>query len=390
MIKILHLAKDEKFIDAANYLYEKAFPGSNTFLIVLPRSKNYNIKYISLKKNYILLHGIKQAEEKVREIIQYYDLIVLHGFDFFKALIVNRYPEKIFNYIIFGGEIYNRHKKFRESIYGNKTIKYVKQKRTLQEVLKNIYYFYKYKVIDIYRFQFKQLKKINYFSAILKEDYELLLKENIITHKTQYLKFTYYPIEFIFGENKDLTVNNNNILLGNSASWSNNHIEAIDMLSEININKQKVIIPLSYGNKEYAKVVENYATKKLGDKIKVLKEFIPLQDYNKILQSCGIVIMNHYRQQAIGNILASMWMGAKIFLDKRNTFYHYLKRIGCYVYSMEELSNDNINLLNKEQIQHNRNVLLKEIGTDAIVNYMKDNIPLLIQNSDRNNTNEQH
>lgn len=374
MPKILHLATDEKFIDAANYLYEKAFPNSNTFIIVLPKFENYKIKYVSKKENYIFYHNNKKTLENVLELIDKYDLIVLHGYDFFKAQIVNKCPNAVYNYILWGGELYNRHPSLKDTLYGKKTSAILQKKRLFKYVFRPFVHLLKYKVFNIYNFQFKTLSRINYFSILHKEDYNLFIDKGIIKKTTKYLKFTYYPIEFILGENKDLKVNNNNILLGNSASPTSNHIEAIDLLKNINLQNRKIIMPLSYGNMKYASKIIEYSKEKLSDNFHYLEDFMPLQEYNKTIQSCGIIIMNHYRQQAVGNILASMWMGAKVFLDKKNTFYHYLKRIGCYVYLIDDLTNDNLENLNNTQIEHNRNILIKEIGTKTIVNTLKNDI----------------
>ena len=46
--KIIHIASDEKFIDAAIYIFEKAFPGSNHFII--PKSR-FNRKLIYVKEH---------------------------------------------------------------------------------------------------------------------------------------------------------------------------------------------------------------------------------------------------------------------------------------------------------------------------------------------------
>ncbi len=374
MPKILHLASDEKFIDAANYLYETAFPNSNTFIIILPKFKNYKIKYVSKKENYIFYHNNKKTLINVLELIDKHDLIVLHGYDFFKSQIVNNRQNAVYNYILWGGELYNRHHLLKNSLYGKKTSATLQKKTLFKDVFRPFAHLLKYKVFNIYNFQFKTLSKINYCSILHKEDYSLFIDKGIIKKTTKWLKFTYYPIEFIFGENNDLKVNNNNILLGNSASPTNNHIEAIDLLKNINLQNRKIITPLSYGNMKYASKIIKYGEENLSNNFHYLKDFMPLQEYNKTIQSCGIVIMNHYRQQAVGNILANLWMGAKVFLDKRNTFYHYLKRIGCYVYLIDDLINDNLENLNNTQIEHNKSILLKEIGTETIVNTLKNDI----------------
>jgi hypothetical protein len=104
-------------------------------------------------------------------------------------------------------------------------------------------------------------------------------------------------------------------------------------------------------------------------------DFMPLHDYNNYLEQCGIVIMNHYRQQAVGNVLTMLWMGAKVYLDERNSLYHYLKRIGVYVFSIQkDLHEDNPDLfllLNVEERNENRNILKAEIGQDHLLKELR-------------------
>jgi len=371
MPKILHLASDAQFIDAANYLYENAFPNSNTFIIILPKFKNYKIKYVSKKENYIFYHNNKKTLKYVLELIDKHDLIVFHGYDYFKARLINKNPSKNFIWTLWGGEVYNTHEIFKRKLLGHKTKK-LKRGGYIKSFFRPLYHLLKNNYKNNYII--KSLKKVDYLSILHKEDYNLFIDKGIIKKTTKYLKFTYYPIEFIFKDNINLKVNNNNILLGNSGVPTNNHIESIDILKNINLGNREVITPLNYGYKSYIEIIIKYGEEKLSNNFHYLKDFMPLQEYNKTIQSCGIVIMNHYRQQAVGNILASLWMGAKVFLDKRNTFYHYLKRIGCYVYLIDDLINDNLENLNNTQIEHNKSILLKEIGTETIVNTLKNDI----------------
>ncbi len=381
MAKILHLATDEKFISAAEYLYEKAFPGQNKFFIVLPNKKNYKLKYVKEKENYFFYKDSNKALQQISSKLKEFDLVVLHGFDLFKSRVVDKNKDILYNWILWGAEIYDKHKLFRNTIYGDKTKKInLKHEKGLKKTLRPLFHKLKYGFFDNWGFQHKTIyENINNLSIIHREDYELFINNKVINKKVKHLKFTYYPIEFILDENKNKVVSDNNILLGNSASKSNNHIEAIDILKNIELEERKVIVPLSYGQKEYADIIINYGNEQLSNSFTPLSSFLSLSEYNNVIQSCGIVVMNHYRQQAVGNILASLWMGAKVFLDERNTFYHYLKRIGCYVYSIKELSHDNLELLTDDKIRHNRDIIVKEISTDVIVDVIKKDITSIIK-----------
>ena len=374
MPKILHISGDEKFIDAANYLYEKAFPNSNTFFIITANNKDYKLNYIKNISNYTIYSKNRKSVNEISKQIKNYDLIVLHNLLCFHAKIVKKNPKAIYNWVFFGAEIYNRHNLFKNSILGDKTKKLIKKELIFKKYKTYLRNIIKYGVPNTVTYAFKYIKHIDYFTILHKEEYNLFLEKGILDSKMKWLKYTYYPIEFIFNKNKDVKINGNNILLGNSAALTNNSIEAIDILKTLDLGDRKVIIPLSYGDLQYIDDIINYGKKELGNNFYPITNFMPLDDYNNMLQTCNVLIINSYRQQAVGNILASMWMGAKVFLDYRNTFYHYLKRIGCSVYLINDLSDTNLNNLSFEQIEYNRKILLQEIGEEIIVKTLKGDI----------------
>jgi hypothetical protein len=184
------------------------------------------------------------------------------------------------------------------------------------------------------------------------------------------VKFAYYPLEFIFEGSAELKVKGNNILIGNSSSITNNHIEVFNILRKANIGTSNLIVPLSYGDKTYRDKIIRSGNKFFKDAFNPLTSFMRLQDYNKILQSCGIVIMNHYRQQAFGTIIGMVWMGAKVFLSNKNTIYHYFIRIGLVVYNIEQdLLNqkDSLTCLSENEINQNRRILKSEISSEELI-----------------------
>jgi hypothetical protein len=91
--------------------------------------------------------------------------------------------------------------------------------------------------------------------------------------------------------------------------------------------------------------------------------------------------MNHYRHQALGNILTSLWFGAKVYLSERSTTYEYLKRLGVVVFSIEaDLHKKNpeaLQSISDQEMQLNRKILMQEYGrtnliakSHSLVNYM--------------------
>jgi len=342
------------------------------------------LRYIDLRNNFIIVENNNQSLNEILVKLDEYNLVVLHSLNYFNSKIVLKGQNKTeFLWLLWGGEIYNNPYLFSKSIYGELTFNEFFNKRlySFKNKLRPYYYLIRHQEFDVDSLIKKAAKKVSALGILHREEYDFFLKKNIINKRIIYNKFTYYPLEFIFKDNMNEYVNGNNIMLGNSASATNNHLEAFELLRQFELNNLKIITPLSYGNKDYTLKVLEYGREKLKGNFEPLTEFMELSRYIDILKQCGIVVMNHYRQQAVGNILSMIWMGAKVYLDERNTIYPYLNRIGCKVYSISEdlkPANDKaFELLPKEVIAKNRAILIKEIGADNIIDSLKSELTSL-------------
>jgi dTDP-N-acetylfucosamine:lipid II N-acetylfucosaminyltransferase len=367
-MKIIHLALDEKFIKSAYWQFEKAYPNSNFFFITIPEDQK-ELEYVDLEENIFIIKSRKEKLNIVNNVSDY-DLVIFHGMFPQNSYYLNRIkktPDLKVLWLFFGGEIHDNPLTKLNVGYGDETLKLIHPNVFRQLVNKAN------KLLLPYYINFKNpefssiltaAKKVDYLGVIMKEEYDLLKKKEIIKSNSNWFNFSYYPIEFIFKGMKDSIVNGNNIMIGNSATPSNNHAEVLIKLKKIGLKNQKIFIPLSYGDKIYANKVKRFANFNFMEQVFYLDNFLPLQEYNKIVQNCGFVIMNHSRQQAVGNIFSSLWLGAKLFMKEESTVFKYLKRINILVFSIESdmKTQDDFELLTKHEIQFNRKILLNEIG----------------------------
>jgi hypothetical protein len=91
-----------------------------------------------------------------------------------------------------------------------------------------------------------------------------------------------------------------NILVGNSADPSNNHLEALEKLLPYKDQNIRIYAPLSYGDPAHAKSVVEQGKEWFGDKFSPIISFMPFDQYLSFLKSVDIAIFNHNRQQAMG------------------------------------------------------------------------------------------
>ncbi|QZE15033.1 TDP-N-acetylfucosamine:lipid II N-acetylfucosaminyltransferase [Halosquirtibacter laminarini] len=375
--KILHLAMDEKFIDASNWLFEQAFPEEND-LIITVKNPNQSLKHVTLTKNTRIV-SLRYLLKEILPLLPKYDCVILHSLPFQFAQIVLASPNTCFVWAYFGFEVYRNQEMGLLEKYGQKT--QLLCKTTIQDKIhqhiRNLYYRLKYKLPSSDNAVRLAAKHIDFFATQIREEHEMLCNHHIIGETSRWMNFSYYPIEFILEKICNESIQGENILVGNSAFHSNNHLEVFDMLRNIFLSAdQQIIVPLSYGDDHYASQIHKEGSTIFGDKFTPLLNFMPLAEYNQIVQQCGYVIMNHYRQQAMGNIIISLWLGAKLFLDTRNNIYHFFKRIGITLFEMKELKKESslTTPLTKAQKEKNREILKQHLSTEQIIQSLQQHL----------------
>ena len=211
------------------------------------------------------------------------------------------------------------------------------QKRNLTQILKDAILYPRWR-------QSRVIEKIQYFSPVLQDEYQTLRNCRAWKSFPEQVDWNYSPAEkdlsYYVSSSDDVGAIGNNVLVGNSATNTNNHLEIFRTLRNINLQGRKFIIPLNYGDKIYGEKIGRMANELLGEHADVLLKFMPIDDYMNKISSCGFVIMNHVRQQGVGNIISMLYMGAKVFIREENPTFIYLKRNGVTVFSVQELENN--------------------------------------------------
>jgi hypothetical protein len=179
-------------------------------------------------------------------------------------------------------------------------------------------------------------KNIDIISYIVPKEKEILLKH--FSDKT-FCHLYCDPELPQFNHFSEIQNSSNNILLAHSGAKTNNHLDCLDMLRNVDIKNRKIITPLSYdGDAVYVQEVIRRGKKYFGENFVPLTERLPLDEYSKILSSCSIAIMNQRRQQAGGNLFHLIGSGTKVYLNNENGFYQYFLSGGIKVYDLKNFS----------------------------------------------------
>lgn len=148
------------------------------------------------------------------------------------------------------------------------------------------------------------------------------------------------------------------VLLEHSANISNNHLDIIAYIkkSKLNLRGRDIFIPLGYGQKYLAEIIEKKAVFD-GAVTHCMMESIPYQEYDRMMSNCTHAIFGMIRQSGLGNINLCFKKGIKVFFFKDSMLYKQFKADGYYVYSIENDLNDNSikEPLTSEQARFNYN-----------------------------------
>lgn len=378
-LQIVHICEDEKFINSAVEQFEYCFPKQNTFF-VLPVSSDENFKHV---KSQDFIHKTTAADLiPISSTLSNNTIVVLHSlsprfYDFVLQL-----PKNIkIIWFCFGFEVYNDSNYFRSNILLDAVTRakfpVIKKSKKDQfiEIARPYYRLLKPTLpLSSKEYKRKVFKRIDYFGCPFLEEFQSVKK--LLSIKRVFFNFWYYPLEIITDTQKPIVFPKKNIIIGNSGFKSGNHLDVFDKIKNYSLTDVEIVVPLNYGETKYIQEILTEGKKDFNEAFKPLLDFMPLAEYNTILESVGVAILNNKRQQAVGNTIALLWFGSKVFLSHKNPFYHYLKRIGVLVYCYEtELNEKSIaQFLSLEQIEHNRAILLQELNQAHLADLLKEQI----------------
>lgn len=323
-MKIVHLAPDEKFVPLVQVLFEEAFPGRNTYLV--PRPRSGSLKYVADLTNVRLRRSIyfKLARLLARQ-VRAADLLVVHGMTplFAKALRAVR-PECVVVWVGWGFDYYRLLEDQLGGLLLDKTARLepeVTRSRDRPKPRKPL------PIVSV-------AARIDAFSVNPSE--VDLLRAVLPALRATYHALPSFTVEDIFDRGAALMAGPD-ILVGNSASLSNNHLEAFDMLLPLVGSDRRLVVPLSYGNTRYAERVAQAGSERFAERFVPLRTWMPIEAYNEQMRSCGFVVMNHRRQKAVGTIGAALYKGAKVFLRPENPLFGFYAGLGAVIHSTEAL-----------------------------------------------------
>jgi hypothetical protein len=352
-LKIVHLAIDEKFIDMAMHSFERIAPGCNKLILCA----SHPLKHVKSKA---ILVSTLQAVFGIVPLVRSCDVLVVHSLNpvwFSLIKIMNKRVRII--WLGWGYDYYDIIAKNKNKLFLPLTCSLISK-----EYKPRLGFFSRFKAFVkrlVMLSKNSVISNVDIFSPVLPIEY-LLVRENFLQKD--------FPVQAVwnYGNLEDdlirgfegFSVCGDNILVGNSATAANNHLDSFEIIAKLSLDGRKIITPLSYGCDNYRRIINYHGDLMFGDKFNSLEHFMPISDYIETIRSCGFVVMNHLRQQAVGNIIIMLYLGAKVFLNVKCPTFRFLKENGAIIFSIDELVK-NKEALNKglelSQIEKNRMVV---------------------------------
>lgn len=317
---IIHVMADEKFNDMAIRQFEEAAPGVHDYWIVakeLLLTKSPLAKKCTLDELLPQLSRSNVAGVIFHSLLPNYYRLLRHipagkcvvwlgwGYDYYPLLGHENEDSRI--------------------LPKTKLLQSPPFKRSAKRILKP--FLYKLRLLKN-RGTVSDLKRIDYFAPVLDIEYEMLLRH--VRLRAKYITWNYGTAEDDLSLPDMGSSTGINILAGNSATATNNHVELFEAIRDhADLTNRKVIVPLSYGDPYYRSKVIEQGERLLGEAFSPLTSFMPKEQYLETIRSCGFVMMNHLRQQALGNICMAMLMGATVYLNKHNPVTGWLESRGA-------------------------------------------------------------
>ena len=336
-MKIAHFFNNNKFVDKHIIKYIECDFENDFFY--LNNENNYSGSH---KGKVVYLPPESEAYNSIINRIETYDIVILYylNSDKFKLIEAIKHSKVKIIWSFYGAELYSL-PSIRLKMLSENTQLVLKDElsKSNSESIKDVFRWllspFRNKRTN-HQWIKKSCKRIDYFLWYNEFEYEILNK-----YMGQILPtFMEAPLNNALNEVEPDPNKENSLLIGNSASYYNNHLDALDILAT-NRYKGKVSLPFSYlKNDNYVALIEKYALRS-GLAFKIIDEFMTYSEYITFINRHKAAVYPSYRQMGLGNIFIGIRCGLKIYLSDKNPSLKWLREKGMKIYSMEQdLSND--------------------------------------------------
>ncbi len=352
---LLHLLWDEKITHRIIKTFDEVFPGENEYVYWFAHS---NERHFTQEGDHLhVLYDYSSDPD-----IDYHRVskVIIHGLDFDKIQFCCRnIPAHVPVYwILWGAELYNN------LLFNRGYRLYYKSRPKLSLKVGLGLFLKRFGLLsknDKFKLDFFNTRNVtmvcgsgeyDLFRSYYPKETRTLLNET---------EFFYYPIDEVLGEELLRSkAEGNIILIGNSASWTNNHEYVFDHIKNLDLKGKQIVVPLNYGgDAAYRDKISRLGDKYFGSNFSSLSKFLPLSEYNSLMAKAEVCIYGSWRQEAMGNIVVALYLGAKVFMSGKSPLYEDLTGRGLIIFKLEDITQESLDTpLSRMQKDNNRKILV--------------------------------
>lgn len=163
--------------------------------------------------------------------------------------------------------------------------------------------------------------------------------------------------------------NSINILVGNSADPTNNHVEIFEKLKPYKNQDIKIFCPLSYGSVEHAERMAKLGKELFGDKFSPLLNFMSFDKYLELLGQIDIAVFAHKRQQGMGNTTTLLGFGKKVYLHHDVTPWAFYSGLGVEIFDVDKLD---LLPIQDEVAKKNKKIVMNYFSKKNLITQLKE------------------
>lgn len=362
----LHIAEDEKFIDHARSAFEKAAPGRNAFLVPGSAPLQHIRTFQPIRATWPTLIDRSQLE-----LLPGYRVVFLHSLSSMARSLVYRAPSGVnFAWLGWGYDYYHliaarnelllpltaglvdsisagspSHRPPIATLAG--LLRYVRQTPS------RLAFHRERRLLQADGPKERcVLDKIRWFAPVLPSEYDKVLAR----HPQFSPSFASWNYRIDLSASSEMLRRGDGagcVLVGNSASPESNHLDSFEWIVANRLSGD-VVCPLSYGDPNYRDAVIEAGNRLFGPRFIPILEFMPERQYASLIASASLLIMNHRRQQGLGNILLALQAGVRVLLREDNPIQPFLASLGIRTTTFSEFERDNERALPGDVIEGNR------------------------------------
>jgi dTDP-N-acetylfucosamine:lipid II N-acetylfucosaminyltransferase len=351
----LHIVSDSKFSNTFYRNLQEIGLLDNNKIVV--RSNQNSLSYISTSIPFAPLYSKKFSEATGD--VSHYTKVFIHQFSplMYRWVARNKFQE--LNWMIWGGDLYNL-PFVKYDFYEPKTLQYVKANQAND----NFLYLLKVYLTNM-PFRKRAYSKVKHVLTWMESEYDFALQHIPSLQATH--KFFFYENQAPYHALDDYRMpapsgqKRYKIMVGNSGTPTNNHLDAISRISQSGLNAD-LVIPVGYGEAPYIDFLKKNVSFYSNGSIQFIDKFMDFSEYVKILSEADGLVMNHIRPQGYGNILMMMYLGKPVFLNTKNISLPDLKKAGLLWNPL-----DNIGSLPKIDVHNSREKILTMLSHEQLV-----------------------